>query len=133
MIFLGKKAKEALTPPNSYDKNVKADKDVKSNFQQNGSEKDAKEKKPVNEENQYGEIGKRLIKYIFNVDPIISISFAAVEKFMGLTLKDEDQIKSLKNILSNEHNTFATFSASEEYAISQTIHDCRNYYYTSGC
>ena len=42
LIFLGKKAKEEITPPNSYDKNVKENKEDKSNFQTNTIEKDKK-------------------------------------------------------------------------------------------
>ena len=127
LIFLGKKSKEALTPPNSFNKDSKVNDDDKSNIQQNDSEKNAKEKKSTNEEKKYGEIGKRLIKYIFDVETIISISYAAGQKFKDLTLKDEDEIKSLLKILSYEDSSFATFSTSSINGISHVIHDCREY------
>ena len=133
LIFLGKKAKEEITPPNSYDKNVKENKEDKSNFQTNTIEKDKKKNKALNEEKQYGEIGKRLIRYAFSVDTIISISFKAGLIFQGLTLKDENEIESLKTILSNEHNSKATFSVTEIYGISHQIHDCRDYYCENCC
>ena len=133
LIFLGKKAKEEITPPNSYDKNVKENKEDKSNFQTNTIEKDKKKNKALNEEKQYGEIGKRLIRYAFSVDTIISISFKGGLIFQGLTLKDENEIESLKTILSNEHNSKATFSVTEIYGISHQIHDCRDYYCENCC
>ena len=133
LIFLGKKAKEAITPPSSYDKCEKVNKEDKSSSKQNNKEKDENENKTVNEKKQYGEIGQRLIRYIFNVDTIISISYAAGKKFEDLTLKDDEEIKSLKTILSNEHTSYATFSLTEMRGITHKIHDCREYYCTSGC
>ena len=111
LIFLGKKAKEVIKSQNSYDKKNKTE----------------------NEKKQSGEIGKRLIRYVFNVDTIISISYKAGLIFQGLTLKDEKEIESLKTILSNEDTSKATFSVTEIYGITHPIHDCRDYYCENSC
>ena len=128
LIFLGKKAKDAITPLCSYDKNTKVNNKDKSTFQNNNIEKEVNEKKPVNEEKQYGEIGQRLIRYIFNVDKIVSISYVAGVAFKELTLKDENEIKELPAIISKEDISCAKFTSTKKDGIEHKIHDCRDYY-----
>ena len=127
LIFLGKKAKDAITPPNSYDKNQNLNKEDKSTFQQNNIENDNNENKLVNEKKQYGEIGQRLIHYIFNVDKIVSISYVAGLEFKKLTLKDEKEIKSLSSIILKEDISCAKFTCTKKNGVEHKIHDCRDY------
>ena len=126
LIFIGEKAKDAITPPSSYDKNTKANED-KSISQQYNIEKDDIKNKTINEEKQYGEIGQRLIHYIFNVDKIVYVSYAAGLAFKKLALKDEDEIKSLPSIISKEDKAYAKFTSTKIYGIVHKIHDCRDY------
>ena len=83
-----------------------------------------------NIEKQNEEIDKRLIRYIFNVDTIMYISYAAGKILQGLTLKDDEEIKSLKTILLKDHTSYAIFSNNKINGISHKIHDCRPYYCT---
>ena len=118
LIFLDKKEKETITLPSSFDNNAKVNKEDKSAFHLNNIEK------------QNEEIDKRLIRYIFNVDTIMYISYAAGKILQGLTLKDDEEIKSLKTILLKDHTSYAIFSNNKINGISHKIHDCRPYYCT---
>ena len=55
LIFLGKKAKDAITPPNSYNKDTKDNEEDSSSFQKENKEEEKDSLK------EHGEIGQRLI------------------------------------------------------------------------
>ena len=120
LIFLGKKAKDAITPPSSYNK------DNENEEKDNNKEKE--ENLSLNEENNYGEIGQRLIRYIFNVNKIIDISYKAGTIFENYTLKEEKEIEKLKTILMKEDSSHAKFSFTGISGISHKLHDCRHYF-----
>ena len=101
LIFLGKKAKDAITPPSSYNSTSS-----------------------LNEETQHGGIGERLIHYIFNVYKIVFISYAAAKTFETLELKDEKEIQLLKNIILKEDTSYATFTFTEIIGIVHKMHNC---------
>ena len=111
LIFLGKKAKDAITPPSSYNK------------ESNEIEED-NSTSSLNEETQHGEIGERLIHYIFNVYKIVFISYAAAKTFETLTLKDEKEIQLLKNIILKEDTSYAIFTFTEIIGIVHKMHNC---------
>ena len=110
LIFLGKKAKDAITPPSSYNK------DSKDNEEEEEVEKDSQK--------EHGEIGQRLINYIFNVEKIVNISYSAGKEFENYTFKNEKEIKLLKKILLKEDTSYATFTFTEINGIVHKIYDC---------
>lgn len=120
LIFLGKKAKDAITPPSSYNKDEKENEEDCSTFQQENKEV----KKSLNEEKQHGEIGQRLIHYVFNMDKIVFISYAAGKIFETFTLKDEKEIKILKKIIYKEDTSYATFTFTKIVGVVHKIYNC---------
>ena len=120
LIFLGKKAKDAITPPSSYNKDEKENEEDCSTFQQENKEV----KKSLNEEKQHGEIGQRLIHYVFNMDKIAYISFAAGKIFETFTLKDEKEIKILKKIIYKEDTSYARFTFTKIVGVVHKIYNC---------
>ena len=120
LIFLGKKAKDAITPPSSYNKDEKENEEDCSTFQQENKEV----KKSLKEEKQHGEIGQRLIHYVFNMDKIVFISYAAGKIFETFTLKDEKEIKILKKIIYKEDTSYATFTFTKIVGVVHKIYNC---------
>ena len=128
IIFSGEKAKDAITPPSSYDKDNKEKEEDTSNNEDKKKNKEKEKNNSVKEEKQYGEVDQRLIRYIFNVDTIVMISYEAAEIFKNSTLKDEKEIEQLKKILSKESNSYAKFTLTDFKGIYHRIHDCRTFF-----
>ena len=131
LVFSGEKSKDAITPPSSYDKD-KGEKEEKDENNSNNEQKkkNSENEESANEDKKYGEIGQRLIKYIFNVDKIVIISYKAAKIFEDFTLKDEKEIEQLKTILSNESNSYAKFTLTNIEGICHRVHDCRTLFST---
>ena len=112
LVFLRKTEKEEITPPSSYNR---------------------EENQTTKEENLYGEIGQRLIRYIFHIDKIIEISYESAKTFEALQLENEEEIELLKTILYKEHNSYAKLPVTIKSGIIHKIHDCRQYVSKFNC
>ena len=105
--YPGKQAKKALTPKTSKDR---------------GAEKD-----------EAGEIGKRLIYYIFGVDKIVMITYEAAKIFELLSFEKKEDIEQLKNILFNANDkglyetAYARFCFTDTDGMIVEIQDCRDF------
>ena len=119
LIFLGRKAKDAITPPSSYNKDSKDNEEDSSSFEKENEEEEKKESLK-----EHGEIGQRLINYIFHVEKIVNISYSAGKAFENYTLNNEKEIKLLKKILLKEDSSYATFTFTEINGIVHKIYDC---------
>ena len=119
----GKKTKVAATPSCSYNKEKQ---------EKNIIEEDEKNKMNNNKSNtdkNSGEIGERLTKYIFGFDKIVIIPYIDAEIFKDYILKDDNEINSLKKIISKEDTSYAKFTCTTISGIVHKIDDCRVYPY----